>query len=134
MVDCRDRRKFCHAIAVAAILAAAPVAGRADAAEGAMHKCDPVTDEGWSVVPERQSLEATDSAPFRVGADWFVTRTTTVLPLCNYFNSIGIFSLRSYSLDPVESEERVEICRDAGGGRGTPVAPYAGPCPPRSAH
>jgi hypothetical protein len=132
MVECRAPRR-CRAIAVAATLAA-PIllAGRASAAEPAMHKCDPVTDDGWTVVPERQTLEATDSAPFRVGADWFVTRTTTVLPLCNYFNSIGIFSLRSYSLDPVESEERVEICRDAGAGRSTPVAPYTGPCPPQS--
>jgi hypothetical protein len=123
-------RLFCRALAVAAILAsAACFAGRA-AGEQQMHKCDPVTDEGWSVVPERQTLGATDGAPYRVGADWFVDRTTSVLPLCNYFNSIGVFSLRSYSLDPVESGERVPICR-GGAGVSVAVAPYAGPCPPR---
>jgi hypothetical protein len=95
-----------------------------------MHKCDPVTDEGWSVVPERQTLGTIDGPPYRVGADWFVDRTTSVLPLCNYFNSIGVFSLRSYSLDPVESEERVPICR-GGEGVSMAVAPYTGLCPPR---
>jgi hypothetical protein len=124
-------RLFCCAVAVAATLAsAASFAGHAGAAEQPMHKCDPVTDEGWSVVPERQTLATTDGAPYRVGADWFVDRTTTVLPLCNYFNSIGVFSLRSYSLDPVESEQRIAICR-GGKGVSVAVAPYAGPCPPR---
>jgi len=131
MLENFDVRIFCRVVAVAATLTwAACFAGRAGAAEPAMHKCDPVTDEGWSVVPERQALGAIDGAPYRVGADWFVDRTTTVLPLCNYFNSIGVYSLRSYSLDPVESEERIAICR--GGEAGSvPVAPYAGPCPPR---
>ena len=95
-----------------------------------MHKCDPVTDEGWSVVPERQTLGTTDGAPYRVGADWFVDRTTTVLPLCNYFNSIGVYSMRSYSLDPVVTKERVAICRQTGSDS-VAVAPYPGPCPPQ---
>jgi len=103
---------------------------RADAADAPMHKCDPVTEEGWSVVPEREKLRETDGAPYRVGSDWYVDRTTTVLPFCHYYNSIGVYSLNSYSLDPVESEERVQICRDAGG-RSVAVAPYAGTCPPR---
>jgi hypothetical protein len=103
----------------------------ADAADAPMHKCDPVTEEGWSVVPERQKLSETDGAPYRVGADWYVNRTTTVLPFCHYYNSIGIYSLNSYSLDPVESEERVQICRDAGG-RSVAVVPYDGPCPPQA--
>jgi hypothetical protein len=122
---------FCRAVAVAATLAsAACFAGRAGSAEHPMHKCDPVTDEGWSVVPERQTLGAIDGPPYQVGADWFVDRTTTVLPLCNYFNSIGVYSLRSYSLDPVASKERIAICR-GGEGVSVAIAPYAGPCPPR---
>lgn len=106
---------------------------RAGAADAPMHKCDPVTEEGWSVVPERQTLSETDGTPYRVGPDWYVDRTTTVLPFCHYYNSIGIYSLNSYSLDPVTSEQRVEICRNAGVGGSVPVAPYAGPCPPPTA-
>jgi hypothetical protein len=100
-------------------------------AAAAMHKCDPVTDEGWSVMAERETLSQTDSGPNRAGQDWFVTRTTMVLPFCHCFNSIGIYSMRSYSLDSVTSEERIAICRESQGGSSAPVAPYAGPCPPR---
>jgi hypothetical protein len=125
-------RNFRGALMLASLIATAPcVISRASAADGPMHKCDPVTEEGWTVVPERQKLSETDGAPFRVGADWYVDRTTTVLPFCHYYNSIGIYSLNSYSLDPVDSDERVQICRDAGEGRSVAVAPYEGPCPPQ---
>jgi hypothetical protein len=100
------------------------------AAVAAEHKCDPVTDPGWSVVPEREVLSQTDSAPYQSGTDWFIDRVTTELPFCHYFNSIGIYSMRSYSLDPVVTEERVAICRQAGSDS-VAVAPYPGPCPPR---
>jgi hypothetical protein len=118
------------ALAIAAVVAAASVA-IGPSATAAEHKCDPVTDEGWSVVPERQTLGEVDGPPYRVGADWFVDRTTTVLPFCHYYNSIGVYSLRSYSLAPVETEERIAICRSDGQGGSSAVAPYAGPCPPR---
>ncbi len=111
------------------VLAVSAISGDAPGAE-ATHKCDPVTDEGWSVMAERETLSQTDSAPYRTGPDWFVTRTTTVLPFCHYFNSIGIYSMRSYSLDPVTTEEKIAICRQSQGGSSGPVAPYAGPCPP----
>jgi hypothetical protein len=100
------------------------------AAIAAEHKCDPVTDPGWRVVAEREVLSQTDSAPYRSGTDWVIDRLTTVLPFCHYFNSIGIYSMRSYSLDPVVTEERVAICRQADGDS-VAVAPYPGPCPPR---
>ena len=100
------------------------------AAVAAEHKCDPVTDPGWSVVPEREVLSQTDSTPYQSGTDWFIDRVTTVLPFCHYFNSIGIYSMRSYSLDPVVSEERITLCRQAGRDS-VAVAPYPGPCPPR---
>ena len=122
-----DARIIVFAIAVLAVSA---MTGDASGAE-AMHKCDPVTDEGWSVMAERETLSQADSAPYRAGPDWFVTRTTTVLPFCHYFNSIGIYSMRSYSLDPVTSEENIAICRGGRGGGSAAVAPYAGPCPPR---
>ena len=55
-----------------------------------------------------------------------VERTTRFLPLCNYFSPVGSYSLKSYSLDPFTTVERVTLCHAA-----TPVAPYAGPCPPK---
>jgi hypothetical protein len=112
---------------IAVAVAAVTVCAISNAAVAAEHKCDPVTDAGWSVVPEREVLSQTDSAPYRSGADWFVDRTTTVLPFCHYFNSIGVYSMRSYSLDPVATRQRVAICRQTGS---ESVAAYPGPCPP----
>lgn len=108
-------------------LAAAPAFGQA------MHKCDPVTDEGWSVVPTREVLGRKDGAPYQAGetGNWYVDRITTVLPFCNYFNAIGNYSLNSYSLEPVDTEERVAICRATGQSGSVAVAPYGGPCPPK---
>jgi hypothetical protein len=120
----------CPVLATAFLLGPASLA-IGPSATAAEHKCDPVTDEGWSVAPERETLSEVDGEPYRVGADWFVDRTTTVLPFCHYYNSIGVYSLRSYSLAPVETEERITICHGAGQGGSVPVAPYTGPCPPR---
>ena len=88
---------------IAAVFAALALCLSSGGASGAEHKCDPVTDEGWSVDPERQTLGEVDGPPYRAGADWFVDRSTTVLPFCHYYNSIGVYSLRSYSLAPVET-------------------------------
>jgi hypothetical protein len=120
----RDARII--AVALAALVASAPPGGAA----AAEHKCDPATDEGWSVVPERETLSRTDSAPYQAGTDWFVDRVTTVLPFCHYFNAIGVYSMRSYSLDPVVTEEKIAICRRTQEGGSAAVSPYAGPCPP----
>jgi hypothetical protein len=46
--------------------------------------------------------------------------------MCNYINASGNYSLRSYSLSPEDTTERVTICRG-----NVAVAPYAGPCPPK---
>ncbi len=99
---------------IAVTVAALTVSTISKAAVAAEHKCDPVTDAGWSVVPEREMLSQTDGAPYQSGTDWLVDRVTTVLPFCHYFNSIGVYSMRSYSLDPVVTEERVVICRRNG--------------------
>jgi|GEM_PF-2564330 hypothetical protein len=116
-------------IAVAFVaLAASATSGGAGVVE---HRCDSVTDEGWSVVAERETLSQTDGVPYQSGTDWYVNRVTTVLPFCHYFNSIGVYSMRSYSLDPVVTEERVTICRRTGQSASVAVAPYTGPCPPR---
>jgi hypothetical protein len=98
-------------------------------------KCDPVdpvSDVGWSVVPSLELVGKVDGAPYQAGpsGDWFITRTTTLLPFCNYYNEIGIYSMRSYTLSRQVTKERIQICKSAPGGSAA-VAPYAGPCPPR---
>jgi hypothetical protein len=92
----------------------------------AQHTCDPVEDAGWRMLATTEVTGVKDSAPYQVGGDWVIDRTTTLLPLCNYFNAIGNYSLRSYSLEPIEKIERIVICRGA-----TAIAPYAGSCPPK---
>ena len=111
--------------ALAAAWLAAAALGGATAAR-AQHACDAIGDEGWRVVASNETTDVKDGAPYQAGADWMVDRITTVLPLCNYFNAVGNYSLRSYALDPVERKERVVLCH-----AGTAVPPYVGPCPPK---
>jgi len=97
-------------------------------------KCDPVdpvADAGWSVVPSLETVDSADGAPFQEGGDWFITRTTKLLPFCNYYNDLGIYSLRSYTLSPQEKQEKIAICKAAPAGASLAVPPYAGPCPPK---
>src|SRR5438132_1383310 len=75
---------------VATVATCRPGAAQAD------HKCDPVdpiSDVGWSVMPSLETVGAVDGAPFQAGAggDWFIERTTTLVPFCNYYNEIGIY-------------------------------------------
>jgi hypothetical protein len=117
------------AIAVlVALTAGAPVAAQTNP------KCDPldpVADVGWAVVPSLETVGKVDGAPFQSGAggDWFITRTTVLLPFCNYYNEIGIYSMRSYTLAPRVARQRIKICDRAAAGSAVP--PYAGPCPPK---
>jgi hypothetical protein len=100
----------------------------------AEHKCDPLSDAdvGWSVVPSLETIKEVDGAPYPSGpGTWFVDRATTILPFCNYFNEIGIYSMRSYRLDPETTTEKVNICRSDGKGGSLAVPPFAGPCPPK---
>ena len=92
----------------------------------AQHACDAIGDEGWRTVPSLEVTATADGAPYPAGADWLVERTVTLVPLCNYYNAVGNYSLRSYQLDPMRKTERVMLCR-----AGAPVAPYTGPCPPK---
>ena len=99
-------------------------------------KCDPidpVSDVGWSVVPSLETIGKADGAPYQSGAsgDWFIERITTLLPFCNYYNEIGIYSMRSYTLSRQVSKERIAICKSTPSGGSAAVEPYAGPCPPR---
>ena len=91
----------------------------------AQHVCDP-PPEGGRVMASTEVTDVNDGAPYQAGADWLIERTTRLLPLCNYFSPVGSYSLKSYSLDPFTRVERVTLCHAA-----TPVAPYAGPCPPK---
>jgi hypothetical protein len=105
------------------LLAAAtiPSTGRAD------HVCDAsIAQEEWKMIASHEMVGVKDGVPYQSGSDWFVDRTTTVLPLCNYINAVGNYSLRSYSLSPEDRTERVVICKGT-----APVGPYAGSCPPR---
>jgi hypothetical protein len=112
------------ALMAAAIAAAVPMPATAQT----LPKCDPidpVSDAGWSVVPSLEEIGTKNSAPYQANGDWFVDRTTTLLPFCNYYNEIGIYSMRSYTLMPQVTTERTAICHGKAA-----VAPYAGPCPP----
>jgi hypothetical protein len=109
------------------VAGALPGAGAARA----QHACDAIGEEGWRVVASVEIVHVSDGAPYQAGGDWFVERTTTLLPLCNYINAVGNYSLRSYSLDPVRKTERVALCRAGTADASEPVPPYAGPCPPR---
>jgi hypothetical protein len=97
----------------------------------AQHACDAIGEEGWRVLATVEVVEVKDGIPFAAGGDWLVERTTTLLPMCNYFNAVGNYSLRSYSLDPAQKTERIVLCRGGAQGASVPVAPYAGPCPPK---
>ena len=122
-------------IYILAAILALTVTGEAGRAQSSFNcdPVDPVSDTGWSVVPSLETVDQADGAPYQAGAsgDWFVTRTTTQLPFCNYYNEIGIYSMRSYTLARQVTEERIAICKATRAGGSMAVPPYAGPCPPR---
>ena len=95
------------------------------------HRCDPIGEPNWRTVTSHEVVSEVDGAPYLEGANWFIDRTVTVLPLCNYFDEIGNYSLRSYSLSPRATTEKIGICRSDPGGASVAIQPYAGPCPPR---
>ena len=113
-------------ICIAAGLAAGAGVARAD------HPCDPVSGLGWRIVPTHEVLDQTDGPPFQKGAsgNWYVERTTTVLPYCSYISPVGIYSMRSNSLSPEPTKQSMQICR-ADGGKSVAVEPYVGTCPPK---
>jgi hypothetical protein len=102
----------------------------------AQHACDAIGERGWHTVATVETVAQIDSAPRQEGASgtWVIDRTTTRLPLCNYYNSVGNYSLRSYALSPETQQQRITLCRQAAQGAEVTVvavAPYAGPCPPQ---
>ncbi len=95
----------------------------------AQHACDDLGETGWKTVATIETVARVDGPPKPADSagSWFIERTTTVLPFCNYYNSLGNYSLRSYSLSPEVRMERIEICR-----ADSAVPPYAGNCPPKA--
>ena len=120
--------KTCHSFLVLAL--SAIVSAGAACAD---HTCDPLGQEGWSTMATHETVNIADGAPYQIppGSDWFVDRVVTMLPLCNYINASGNYSLRSYSLSPEDRKERVAICRSAPAGGSVAVPPYTEPCPPK---
>ena len=110
-------------VGTAAVLGAG--AARAD------HRCDPIGEPGWRTVATHEVVSQTVSAPYQEGPGWFIDRTVTVLPFCNYFDEIGNYSLRSYTLSPRATTERIGICRSDAARASIAIPPYTGPCPPR---
>ena len=117
---------FAFALVVATATACGP------SAAWAAHTCDPVSDPGWTVVAAEETLSQVDGAPYQVGTsgNWFIDRATTMLPFCHYYNAIGVYSMRSYSLAPRATNAQIGICRGSAAGSTAPIPPYAGPCPP----
>lgn len=114
------RKLLIALVAVAALLR--PVSA------SAQHACDDLGETGWKTVATIETVDQADGPPSRVepAGSWFIERTTTILPFCHYYNSLGNYSLRSYSLSPEVRKERIEICRG-----GSAVSPYTGQCPPK---
>jgi hypothetical protein len=123
--------KICPSLSTFALATVAVIFGAGAARSD--HTCDALGEEGWSTLATHETIGVADSAPYQIapGVDWFVDRTTTVLPLCNYINAVGNYSLRSYSLSPEERKERITICRAGPAGASVAVPPYKGPCPPK---
>ena len=104
--------------------------GYAAAQAQAQHACDAIGERGWRTVASVETVQQIDNAPRQQGPEWIVERAITQLPFCNYYNSVGNYSLRSYTLSPETRSERIVICRHDAQGVSVAVAPYAGPCPP----
>jgi hypothetical protein len=121
--------EICMAKCLFTVIVAAAMLGAGTA--WADHRCDPIGEPGWRTVPTHEIVSQFDGTPYRDGPGWFVDRTVTVLPLCNYFDEIGNYSLRSYSLSPRATTERIGICRIDAAGASVAIPPYAGACPPR---
>jgi hypothetical protein len=118
-------------ILIMALIVAVAASGLSVRPAQADHRCDPIGEPGWQIVPSHEIVNQVDGAPYREKTGWFIDRTVTVLPLCNYFDEIGNYSLRSYSLSPRATTEKIGICRTDAGGASIAIQPYPGPCPPR---
>lgn len=110
---------------------------------------------GWTLKFDPKIVDQHDSAPFEVGkGDWFVNRTTVIIPQCSAYDDMGNYSLRSYMLPKITTQTQIQICRHderrgsvliaPANGMAKPEntrseiysdydRPYRGPCPPESA-
>jgi hypothetical protein len=108
---------------------------------------------GWTVYEDHRIVKEVDGAPYEQGGrgNWFLDRETTMLPMCSVFDDFGLYSLRSYMLQPVVTKSQVKMCQATESGGSVPFVPadarprpadtahevyspydrpYAGPCPP----
>jgi hypothetical protein len=108
---------------------------------------------GWTIHEDRRIVKQVNGVPYEQGGrgNWFIDRETTTLPICSVFDDLGGYSLRSYMLQPIVTNAKVQICQataDGGSVRFTPRdakprpadtryevyqpydRPYAGSCPP----
>jgi hypothetical protein len=108
---------------------------------------------GWTVHEDHRIVKQVDGAPYEQGGqgNWFLDRETTMLPMCRVFDDFGLYSLRSYMLQPVVTKSQLKICQATGNGGSAPFVPadakprpadtahevyspygrpYTGPCPP----
>lgn len=109
-------------LALATVLMSSAVSGAALAE----HACDDLGAKGWRSEATVETVATRDSTPYRSASGaWYIERSITEIPFCHYFNTLGNYSLRSYSLSPETRTERVEICRGS-----EVVIPYNGQCPP----
>ncbi len=124
---------------LALILATAALApqARAEWAKTAVvpqptQKCDD-PQPGGDLIKTIEIADQKDSAPHAKGGNgnWFVTRTTKWIPYCMYHDENGLYSLDTYALTPKIIDEEVQVCEALPAGSSRPLAPFAGPCPPR---
>jgi hypothetical protein len=94
--------------------------------------CDQ-SELGGDMVKTIEIADQKDGMPHQTGpaGNWYVTRTTKWIPYCMYHDAIGLYSLDTYALTPKIIAEEVRVCEGIPGGASRPVAPFAGPCPPR---
>jgi len=124
-------RSRIRSIAAMAAILVATAAGFATDTARADHACDPVSDVGWSIVPSHETTGQTDGAPYRTvrAAIGSSIAPPPCFPCANYFNETGIYSMRSYSLSPRITKERVGICRGTAGGGSVAGAALRRPLP-----
>jgi hypothetical protein len=108
---------------------------------------------GWTIHEDHRVVKEVDGAPYEQGGrgNWFLDRETTVIPMCSVFDDFGLYSLRSYMLQPVVTKSQLKICQASENGGSVPFVPpgvkprpadtahevyspygrpYSGPCPP----
>jgi hypothetical protein len=147
------KRTLRATVACAAFVAALafPRAARADCQLESVASAEEIA-LGWTIHEDHRVVKEVDGAPYEQGGrgNWFLDRETTMIPMCSVFDDFGLYSLRSYMLQPVVTKSPLKICQATENGsvpfvppgtRPRPAdtahevyspygRPYSGPCPP----